>query len=186
MTGLVPSHCGQTVATSLTQQLNITPYPGFPNYMVKLEEIFNGDVVATQQRQIVYSNFKLSDFSIAALGKVYNVSVAIILNSVQGDFSSPPCDLFTASASKAVTTVPFKAVAYPNPFADNFMLDVKTTSQSSVNVKVYDMVGRLIEQRDVRVSDMQTTTIGDRYPTGVYNVVVSQEYNVQTVRVVKR
>jgi hypothetical protein len=85
-----------------------------------------------------------------------------------------------------VVATPFKAVAYPNPFANNFMLDVKTTSQSSVNLKVYDMVGRLIEQRDVRISDMETTTIGDRYPSGVYNVVVSQEDSVQTVRVVKR
>jgi hypothetical protein len=33
---------------------------------------------------------------------------------------------------------------------------------------------------------MQATTIGDQYPTGVYNVVVSQEDSVQTVRVVKR
>jgi hypothetical protein len=85
-----------------------------------------------------------------------------------------------------VVATPFKAVAYPNPFANNFMLDVKTTSQSSVNLKVYDMVGRLIEQRDVTISDMETTTIGDRYPSGVYNVVVSQEDSVQTVRVVKR
>ena len=66
------------------------------------------------------------------------------------------------------------------------MLDVKTSSQSVVNLKVYDMIGRIIEQREVRVSDLETTTIGDRYPSGVYNVVVSQEENVQTVRVVKR
>jgi hypothetical protein len=48
------------------------------------------------------------------------------------------------------------------------------------------MVGRLIEQKEVRVSDMETTTIGSQYPSGVYNVVVSQEDSVQTVRVVKR
>ena len=43
-----------------------------------------------------------------------------------------------------------------------------------------------MEQREVRVSDMETTTIGDRYPSGVYNVVVAQEDNVETVRVIKR
>jgi trimeric autotransporter adhesin len=94
--------------------------------------------------------------------------------------------LFTEAPSKTIAAIPFKATAYPNPFANNFMLDVTTTSQSSVNVKVYDMVGRLIEQRAVSVSDMETTTIGDQYPSGVYNVVVSQEDSVQTVRVVKR
>jgi hypothetical protein len=141
--------------------------------------------VNSQELEIVYSNFRLNQFSIAQPGKNYNVSVAIKLNGVFGDYSTA-CDLFTAPLGKTVVATPFKAVAYPNPFANNFMLDVKTTSQSSVNLKVYDMVGRLIEQRDVRISDMETTIIGDRYPSGVYNVVVSQEDSVQTVRVVKR
>jgi len=66
------------------------------------------------------------------------------------------------------------------------MLDVKTSSQSSISVKVYDMVGRLIEQKEVSVSDMESTTIGNQYPSGVYNVVVAQEDTIQTVRVVKR
>jgi hypothetical protein len=48
------------------------------------------------------------------------------------------------------------------------------------------MVGRLVEQRAVRTSDLETTTIGERYPSGVYNVVVSQDSNVETVRVLKR
>ncbi|WP_445454308.1 T9SS type A sorting domain-containing protein [Flavobacterium sp. 25HG05S-40] len=184
-TSLVPSQCGLLTPTSLTQQLNITPYPGFPNYKVLLEEIDGETVVTSEEREIVYSNFKLSDFAIAQLGKNYNISVAIKLNGVFGDYSTA-CDVFTAAESKALIQTPFAATAYPNPFANNFMLDVKTSSQSSVSVKVYDMVGRLIEQRDVRVSDMESTTIGNQYPSGVYNVVVAQEDNVQTVRVVKR
>jgi hypothetical protein len=66
------------------------------------------------------------------------------------------------------------------------MLDVKTTSQSIVNVKVYDMVGRIIEQIELRTSDLETKSIGNNYPSGVYNVVVAQEDNLQTVRVIKR
>ena len=48
------------------------------------------------------------------------------------------------------------------------------------------MVGRMLEQREISVSDIETTTIGERYPSGVYNVVVAQGEDVQTVRVVKR
>ncbi len=193
VTSLVASQCGLATPTSLTQQLNITPYPGFPHYMVKLDEVVGEDVVNSEEREIEYSYFRLGDFSIAQEGKNYNVSVKIKLNGVFGDYDTA-CDLFTAANGdgndeggdivKAI--LPFKATAYPNPFANNFMLDVKTASQSNVNVKVYDMVGRLIEQRDVRVSDMENTTIGTQYPSGVYNVVVSQEDSVQTVRVVKR
>ncbi|WP_445454491.1 MopE-related protein [Flavobacterium sp. 25HG05S-40] len=186
-TSLVPSQCGLMTATSLTQQLNITPYPGFPNYKVLLEEVEGEDVITSEERELVYSNFKLSDFAIAQLGKNYNVSVAIKLNGVFGDYSTA-CDLFTeeAAPSKALVQTPFKATAYPNPFANNFMLDVKTSSQSSVSVKVYDMVGRLIEQKEVSVSDMESTTIGNQYPSGVYNVVIAQEDSLQTLRVIKR
>ena len=184
-TSLVPSQCGLATPTTLTQQLNITPYPGFPNYKVKLEEVSGETVINSQEIVITYSYFRLNQFSIAQLGKNYNVSVAIKQGGVFGDYSTA-CDMFTPAPAKTISTVAFKAVAYPNPFANNFMLDVKTTSQSTVNLKVYDMIGRLIDQRDVRVSDLETTTIGDRYPSGVYNVVVSQEDSVQTVRVVKR
>ncbi len=190
-TSLVPSQCGLATATHLNQQLNIIPYPGFPHYNVKLDELGQGeDIVNSQEREISYSHFKLSDFSIAQLGKNYNVSVAIKLNGVFGDYSTA-CDLFTTGAGgdsfvKTTTETPFKVVAYPNPFADNFILDVKTSNDSNINLKVYDMVGRLIEDRDVRASEMQSATLGNQYPSGVYNVVVSQANEMSTVRVVKR
>ncbi|MGC4041420.1 MAG: fibronectin type III domain-containing protein [Flavobacterium sp.] len=185
-TSLVPSQCGLSTATPMDRQLNITPYPGFPHYKVKIDELGDSeDPVATQEREITYSYFKLNEFSLVQPGKRYNVSVAIKLNGVFGDYSTA-CDLFTPDMAKTAIAEPFKATAHPNPFANNFLIDVKTSSESSVNVKVYDMIGRIIEERDVRVSDMETTTIGERYPSGVYNVVVSQDSDVQTVRVVKR
>ncbi|MFN3754486.1 hypothetical protein [Flavobacterium sp.] len=48
------------------------------------------------------------------------------------------------------------------------------------------MVGRLVEQRESKVSNMSNLTIGEQYPSGVYNVVVTQDETVQTLRVVKR
>jgi len=76
--------------------------------------------------------------------------------------------------------------AYPNPFADNVSIDVKTASAEKVNVKVYDMTGRLLEVLDTDVSEVNTLQIGDRYPSGVYNVVVSQGDEVKTLRMIKR
>jgi hypothetical protein len=48
------------------------------------------------------------------------------------------------------------------------------------------MVGRLIEQHTAQVNELETMTIGDRYPSGVYNVTVTQGEEVRTLRVVKR
>ena len=177
--------------TGLTQSVVFASYPGFPNYRIKLQELdINNDPIAASTQYIVRNtnNFTLSMFTTfpPTLGKSYNASVAIILGAEQDQFGRV-CTITTASGARAVAIKQlFKAVAYPNPFANNFMLDVKTSSESVVNLKVYDMIGRLIEQRDVTVSAIETTSIGDRYPSGVYNVVVSQEDNVQTVRVVKR
>lgn len=98
------------------------------------------------------------------------------------------CTIITPPAPSKLKTpdTVFTAKAYPNPFANNFSIDLKTDSSSQVQLKVYDMVGRLIEQREVPVSDMETTTIGDNYPPGIYNIILSQEDSVETFRVIKR
>lgn len=182
-TSLIQSQCGLITATSLTQQLNIIPYPGFPNYKVKLEEITGASVTNSQELVFIYSYFSLNQFSIAQPGKNYKLSVAIKLNGEFGTYSTA-CDLFTSLSKNSELS--FKARAYPNPFSSNFMIDLQTRSSSAVNLKVYDMVGRLIEQREVKATDVTNAEIGDEYRIGVYNVIISQEDNSQIVRVVKR
>jgi len=53
-------------------------------------------------------------------------------------------------------------------------------------LKVYDMIGREIEVRQSSVSDMTVLEIGNQYPTGVYNLIVTQDDRVKTLRIVKR
>uniref|UniRef100_UPI0025C59C0D T9SS type A sorting domain-containing protein n=1 Tax=Flavobacterium sp. UBA7682 TaxID=1946560 RepID=UPI0025C59C0D len=97
------------------------------------------------------------------------------------------CIIRTPSvATKMVVTSAFAAKAYPNPFANNFLIDLTTESKSSVSIKVYDMVGRVVDQRSVAVSDMKSMTIGEQYPSGVYNVIITQDEEVKTLRVIKR
>ena len=130
----------------------------------------------------------LSLFTGLESGGHYSIRVALIMvGSPLVIDEGRACVLINITGSgKTIVKESFEASAYPNPFANNFMIDVKTSSQSVVNLKVYDMLGRMIEQRNVTMSDIWSTTIGDRYPSGVYNVVVSQEDSLQTVRVVKR
>ena len=82
--------------------------------------------------------------------------------------------------------IEFKATAYPNPFAENFKLDVKTSSEESLQIKVYDMLGKLVENRFLEVSEIEGLEVGANYPSGVYNVIVSQGDVVKTLRVIKR
>ncbi|WP_293894396.1 T9SS type A sorting domain-containing protein, partial [Flavobacterium sp.] len=83
-------------------------------------------------------------------------------------------------------TASFNVVAYPNPYSETFNLSLTTASEAKVGIVVYDMTGRLIERREVRATDIVEQHIGDHYPSGVYNVVVTQGEEVKTLRVIKR
>jgi hypothetical protein len=97
------------------------------------------------------------------------------------------CTLKVPAASVGKTIAPeFKAVAYPNPFAENFQIDVTTAGKEDIVVKVYDMTGRILESHNVSIADVKSLQVGDRYPSGVYNVIVTQGDNVRTLRVIKR
>ena len=79
----------------------------------------------------------------------------------------------------------FKANGFPNPFTNNFTLDITTTSEEKVSVMVYDMIGKLLDRVEVNATD-NSLELGANYPAGVYNVIVSQGEKVETVRMVKR
>ena len=124
---------------------------------------------------------------------VYSVQVAVQIGSIVGSYSKI-CTITTPGGCTRAETPKdspklneeFKAVAYPNPFAENFKLDVKTSSEASIQVRVYDMLGKLVEDKQVQSSDIESFEVGNNYPSGVYNVIVTQAENVQTLRVIKR
>ena len=183
-TEVTPSLCG-LATTALNQVLTIVPVSGATLYRVSLFELVGENLVqvGTSIDRTV-ANFMLNMFAGATVNKNYVVTVSVRLNGEFGP-NGRGCDISTLVAR--IAQVPFGATAYPNPFASGFMLDVTTSAESTpIDVKVYDMVGRLIEQRSAQVNELETMTIGDRYPSGVYNVTVTQGEEVRTVRVVKR
>jgi hypothetical protein len=78
------------------------------------------------------------------------------------------------------------ATVYPNPFSDNFKLDVKSVSEEDIQIKVYDMVGKTIDSSVLRMSDIDSFELGSSYPAGIYNVIITQGTEVRTQRVIKR
>jgi hypothetical protein len=79
----------------------------------------------------------------------------------------------------------FSVVAYPNPSATIFTLELLSSIKGkSIGLKVYDMIGRLIEQRQIQQAGL--VEIGAEYPPGIYNVVVEQDTLVKTLRVIKK
>ena len=132
--------------------------------------------------------FNLNDFAGQGIvpGETYNVNVRLIFN-----LSEPPghygktCSLTVPGVSR-IKEAEFNAVAYPNPFAEGFHLDVTTSINEQIEIKIYDMAGRLLDSRSGTESQTKANTLGESYPAGVYSVIVSQGINSKVLKVVKR
>jgi hypothetical protein len=179
-------NCGAVIATSGTL-VSTTNYERVTSYRFEITNMTT-NVVTTIDRPLHWFNFNMVPGYVA--GAQYGVRVALMTSGVYSPYGDA-CEITAPGAArpenvKAETAKAFSAVAYPNPFAESFKIAVTTSAEQSVNVKVYDMTGRLLETRSIEMSAIETLEVGDRYPSGVYNVIVSQGENVRTLRVVKR
>jgi hypothetical protein len=178
-------------ALSLTETIFADALSGVSAYRFRF---LNGEFSYVLER--LTRTFNLNMVPGIVAGTSYNVQVSVLINGVWGPYGKV-CSLLVpgGDASKfapnALPAAPsevseFKAVAYPNPFAENFKLDITTSSEANLQVKVYDMTGKLVEDKMLKASEIQNFELGDQYPSGVYNIILSQEAEVKTVRVIKR
>jgi len=108
-------------------------------------------------------------------------------NSCGVEVFSPALTIYYKDCSSPAKKVaPFGVVVYPNPTSENFNFNLSTSSEEKVTVVVYDMTGKLVDQREVAPTEVSELQVGDRYPSGVYNMIVTQGENTKTLRVIKR
>jgi hypothetical protein len=186
---LQDSQCDDYLVPSNATILYAESFNGAEGYRFRLQ---NSGLGYEQSVDRVLRTVRLSDFTGLTPGSTYTVKVALKINGVWGSFTGKACSIIPPGATRAIESEAvvvkgnFAAVAYPNPFASTFAIQVQTSSQEVVQLKVYDMIGRLVEQRESKADSMETVQLGDRYPSGVYNVVVTQGSVTETLRVVKR
>jgi endonuclease YncB( thermonuclease family) len=183
------TQCNDYAVTSYSERIFADAVQFASQYRFRL---FNEVQVYDFQVDRVLNNFRLSDFPGLVPGETYSVQVAVRMPN-QLDFGpySKTCTLVIPSLARtiedtAVSAVAFDAQVYPNPFAEQFYFKVAAASQESFMIQVYDMMGRAIETRTVNADAIESTEVGANYPTGVYNVILTQGTNVKTLRVVKR
>jgi hypothetical protein len=98
--------------------------------------------------------------------------------------SSPIND--TVRTTNGSFQVDWKAVASPNPFESEFNLSVTSSLPELVEVKVYDMLGKLMIETSVEVDVQTEVQLGSELASGVYNVIVTQGDQIRSLRVIKR
>ena len=120
-------------------------------------------------------------------GQTYKVSVSIEVGTVFGPYGAI-CNITIPAAPKTIEkeVLPFDVTAAPNPYSENFQLNFASLSDEVIQIKVYDMLGKLIENKTIDASVVSETFIGTDYPSGIYNVLISQGNDSKTIRVIKR
>ena len=93
-----------------------------------------------------------------------------------------------ASARKATSKVMKDVVlnSYPNPFSNSFKFSLESDSEEAVEIAVYDMTGRVVENHTVDIAELSSKEIGSECLSGVYNVVIKQGDFLKTMKVVKQ
>jgi hypothetical protein len=129
-----------------------------------------------------------------AIGPSYTVTTAIAgKNFFRAKFINGDCDATAVYSSPIIVYYNECAVnklisvfSYPNPYSENFNLNLTTTSEEKVGVSVYDMTGKLMEERELNLSEVADFNTGQRYPSGIYNIVVNQGGETLTIKVIKK
>ncbi|UPQ78888.1 T9SS type A sorting domain-containing protein [Flavobacterium azooxidireducens] len=179
--------------TSMTTPIYATPLTGATQYRFTLSDGVSYNQVYTTSARF----FRLSNFNaLQTLTPGGNYSVTVEAEIYGYFYPGKDCNILVPGGglrSNLVKTeetinlpTEFKAVAYPNPFANSFAVDVRTSNTEKVSLTVYDMAGRLLEVKEVNASEVANYQFGDRYPSGVYNMIVTQGEETRTVRVVKQ
>ncbi|MDP2159786.1 MAG: T9SS type A sorting domain-containing protein, partial [Flavobacterium sp.] len=171
-----------------------------------LEEVVPGEdeedeeiILYSQSVDRTSNYFTLNMFTGLQLGTTYRLRVALGFNGVFGPYGSgKDCSVtyvtaedkapFMKNATEKDATAgsTFAAVGYPNPYVDYFSLTIRSNSTEKVRYAIYDMAGRLLETKEVNYSELQNSSLGMAYPSGIYNVIVIQEDQTQTIRMVKK
>jgi hypothetical protein len=184
-TSLQDSQCEDYMVPTSSTQIYAISYPGAIAYVF---QITGPGIVTPLEVTKSVRTFTLNDFPGLIAGATYNVRVRLVFNlsDPAGPFGKT-CTIVTPGlARQAVSKSAFDVTAYPNPFADNFTIAVNGASSEDVKIAVYDMTGRLLDNVTVKSSQVDAVQTGGSYPSGVYNVIVTQGDNTKTIRLIKR
>jgi len=92
----------------------------------------------------------------------------------------------TASRLMEENVLYFDAYAYPNPYGESFKLNVNSSSEEKISIKVFDMVGRLVDSATSDRLTLNDLEIGSDYRAGMYNVIITQGNNSKSLHIIKK
>ena len=177
--------CGQVILANSTV-VRTTPLNSVTQYRFQLTKVSDQSAVLFD-RNLNWFTFRTNVPGYTPNAE-YSVRIAVMTAGTWSAFGDA-CIITSPAAIARVNDVAaneFTVEAYPNPFTDSFKLNVTTANDENVEYKVYDMLGKLIETKQVSETDVNMQELGTNYPAGVYNIIVTQGEVSKTLRVIKR
>jgi hypothetical protein len=188
---IIDRQCGMTLASGNATLLYATSVSVAQKY--RFEVSLGADAYTYDTASSSARSFRMTNVPGLTLisGTTYTVRVAIMVNDAWQPYGDS-CSITTFGVapnfvkSMNVDTTNFNVTTYPNPFTENFNLNLTSLSEEKVTVMVYDMTGKLLERKEVVPSELNELQIGANFASGVYNVIVSQGTNTKSIRVIKK
>jgi hypothetical protein len=177
--------CGEVILANSTV-VRTTPLNSVTQYRFQLTKVSDQSTVLFD-RNLNWFTFRTNVPGYTP-NTEYSVRIAVMTSGTWSAFGDACIIISPAAIARVndVTANEFTVEAYPNPYSTEFKLNVTTSTEGAVELKVYDMLGKLIEAKSINTIDYISEDLGSAYPAGVYNVIVTQGENMKTLRLIKR
>ncbi len=98
---------------------------------------------------------------------------------------SNECSKVVSDPVKINVEKEFKVSMYPNPFQQEFNINLIPLSQDLIELIVYDLLGRTIESKKIESSEINSTKIGSSYLPGFYTILIKQGQQEKMIKGLK-
>jgi hypothetical protein len=183
-TQIQSSQCNTTVATPETL-IWADWIDGSTHYKFRINDGTTTQYIIRPSR-----NFMMWSFA-WAYNKTYTIDVAIKRGTGSfGDYG-PSCTISSPSSiakhielnnNNSLWEVNFDE----NPFDTFFNLNINSSSTSLIQVVIFDVTGKQLENKKINPDEIINTHFGENLSSGVYFVNVSQGLNTKTLKMMKR
>lgn len=116
--------------------------------------------------------------------KTYNYLNGFILDETYNAPVSGMQERTAASPNERISTSDLQVLAFPNPSQKSFTVQLRSSSDTPVQLRVFDAAGKLIESKQ-NIASNHTLSVGDAYKAGTYYIETVQNGQRKLIKLVK-
>lgn len=80
----------------------------------------------------------------------------------------------------------FDVTLFPNPFDNEFNINLTSLSLDPIEFEVYDLLGRTIDNQKIKPTEINSKKIGTNYLPGFYTLFIKQGKQNKSIKIIKK